>query len=75
MNLEQKIGNFDVGKELDALLIDVYAAGGQIDEYNYSLEETNEDYVNSLLQRFIYLGDDRNIVQVFVKGVAVKEVS
>ncbi|XP_073959540.1 guanine deaminase [Choristoneura fumiferana] len=75
LNLEQKIGNFKVGKELDALLIDVYAAGGQIDQYHYSVEKNDEDYINSLLQRFIYLGDDRNIVQVFVKGVVVKDVS
>ncbi|XP_048007261.1 guanine deaminase [Leguminivora glycinivorella] len=74
LNLEDKIGNFQVGKELDALLIDVYAAGN-IDRHEYSVDKTEEERITSLLQKFVYLADDRNIVQVYVKGELVKDIS
>lgn len=75
LNLDHKIGNFDIGKDFDALLIDVYAKGGQIFEYEDALKTTPQEYANNLLERFIYLGDDRNIAQVFVKGENVKHTS
>lgn len=71
MNLDDKIGNFEVGKDFDALLVDVYAKDGQIEKYKDSLETTDEECANELLQRFLFLGDDRNIVEVYVKGVKV----
>ncbi|XP_028038917.1 guanine deaminase isoform X2 [Bombyx mandarina] len=74
LNLDDKIGNFEVGKDFDALLIDAYAPDGPIDEYEYSVDENKEEHAVSLLQRFIYLGDDRNILQVYVKGKSVKTI-
>lgn len=65
------MGNFEVGKEFDALLVNVYANGGPIDKYEYSVDITEEERAESLLQRFVYLGDDRNIENVFVKGVRI----
>lgn len=74
LNLDHKIGNFQVGKELDALLVDVYAAGN-IDQHEYSVAKSEEERVTNLLQKFVHLADDRNILQVYVKGELVKDIS
>ena len=73
LNLDHKIGNFDVGKDFDALLIDVYSKKGQVDKYEGALPTTTEEYAVELLQKFIFVGDDRNIAQVYVKGEKVKD--
>lgn len=44
------MGNFEVGKEFDALLIKVDSPGSQIDVFK---EDTPED----LIQKFIFLGE------------------
>ncbi|XP_045538156.1 guanine deaminase [Papilio machaon] len=72
LRLEDKVGSFEVGKDFDAQVIDVFANGGQIDKYDYKMEGNEHDRVSQMLQRFIYLGDDRNITQVYIKGRKVK---
>ncbi|CAH2054368.1 unnamed protein product, partial [Iphiclides podalirius] len=72
LQLDDKIGSFEVGKEFDALVVDVYASGGQVDHHPYSMEENEEEHLFGLLQRFVYVGDDRNITQVYIKGRSVK---
>lgn len=72
MKLDHKIGSFEVGKEFDALLIDPYAVDGPIDKHAYSVSGNAEEHVINLLQKFIYVGDDRNIAQVYVKGEKAK---
>jgi guanine deaminase len=57
MNLENKIGRFQVGMEFDALLIDLKG----IDIFEHDDEWTS-------FEKLIYLGDDRNIKKVFVFG-------
>lgn len=65
LDLDNRIGNFEVGKEFDALVVDVGNVGAiDILEENYSPLD--------LLQKFIYLGDDRNIVHVFVASKRIK---
>ncbi|XP_025269141.1 guanine deaminase-like [Camponotus floridanus] len=65
LTIEDKVGNFMAGKEFDALVIDLNAENNLLDNFtDYTLEEN--------LQRFIYSGDDRNIVSVYVKGRKVK---
>ncbi|XP_048729352.1 guanine deaminase-like [Ostrea edulis] len=59
--IDHVVGNFEVGKEFDALLIKVDSPGSQIDVFK---EDTPED----LIQKFIFLGDSRNIQKVFVNG-------
>ena len=71
MHLNKEIGRFEIGKQFDALLIDVYAKNGPIDEYDYSLAQ-NEEVLLEKVQRFVYMGDDRNIKEVYVKGREVK---
>ncbi|XP_070566705.1 guanine deaminase-like isoform X1 [Ptychodera flava] len=69
LGLDDKIGNFEVGKEFDALLIDVCCEDSPFDVINDLYTDNIEDKV----QKFLYLGDDRNIKEVYVCGERVKE--
>ncbi|XP_033625057.1 guanine deaminase-like [Asterias rubens] len=64
LGLEDRIGNFVVGKEFDALLVNPKAAGSPFDVFNSSFSDSIEDIV----QKFLFLGDDRNIQEVYVSG-------
>lgn len=59
----EEIGNFDKGKQLDALIVDVSEAGGGV---NAPLEENDTN--RTMLEKFIMTGDDRNIARVYVNG-------
>jgi guanine deaminase len=76
LSLDKKIGNFEVGKNFDALLIDTYA--GACDKFDLPkvlTDNLTEEYkFQQKLQKFVYTGDDRNIVKVFVKGREVKSI-
>jgi len=66
--LDKQIGNFEVGKEFDALIINT------VDE-DYKgvvtfIEE--EDALSVVFEKFLMTGDDRNIAEVFVKGRSIK---
>lgn len=62
--MDDQVGNFEIGKEFDALVIDLAAPGSRLDNFHdYSLNEK--------LQRLIYSGDDRNIIEVYVSGQRV----
>ncbi|KAI6086971.1 guanine deaminase [Hypoxylon rubiginosum] len=63
--LDDKIGNFKVGKEFDALVIDANAPGVMT-----MLED--EDSTRTIFDKFIMTGDDRNIKEVYVRGRSVK---
>ncbi|RAK73272.1 putative guanine deaminase [Aspergillus fijiensis CBS 313.89] len=58
--LEGKVGNFRVGKEFDALLVRTKTG------VMAPVEESDD--VRTLFEKFLMTGDDRNIMQVFVKG-------
>ncbi|KOC67513.1 Guanine deaminase [Habropoda laboriosa] len=63
--MDNQIGNFEIGKEFDALVVDTSVSDGLLNDLqNNTLEER--------LQKFIYSGDDRNIVQMYVNGHKVK---
>lgn len=61
-NLDGLVGNFIVGKEMDALVIDCAVPDGVM----APVEE--DDGIQTMLEKFLMTGDDRNIVQVFVRG-------
>jgi len=65
LSMDQEIGNFQVGKYFDALHIDLASNGSPIHMFQ------GED-LNDMIQKFVMLGDDRNIIQVFVDGKNVK---
>ncbi|CAG8669685.1 7229_t:CDS:2 [Dentiscutata erythropus] len=62
VNLEDVIGNFTVGKEFDALLIDSEAEGSSMQIFD------DIDTIDRIFEKFMFLGDERNIKAVFVKG-------
>ncbi|XP_029960862.1 guanine deaminase [Salarias fasciatus] len=61
LSLDEQTGNFQVGKHFDALRVNVAVPEGPID-----LIQPEEPKI--LLEKFLNLGDDRNIVEVFVAG-------
>lgn len=72
---EAKVGNFIVGKDFDALLVDVDVE--PVDAFQIPPQDESDrvDSVQNLLklvQKFVYVGDDRNILKVFVAGKQVK---
>jgi len=72
LGLGDKVGNFVVGKDFDALVIDPYTANSPIDEAADPVEATD---VLHTFQKFLFLGDDRNIVSIFVGGRQVKSAA
>lgn len=64
LDLQNQIGTLSVGKAFDALLIDTQSYDSPIDVY---IEDDEAD----LLQKFLHVGDDRNICEVFVQGQSV----
>ncbi|XP_063311113.1 guanine deaminase [Pelobates fuscus] len=61
LNIDHITGNFEVNKEFDALLI---STAPEIRAHENLFEIPTEDAV----QRFLFLGDDRNIKAVYVAG-------
>ncbi|XP_032673661.1 guanine deaminase [Odontomachus brunneus] len=67
LSIDDRVGNLLPGKEFDALIIDLNASGSifnGLKDTGYTLEEK--------LQKFIFSGDDRNIVSVYISGRKVK---
>ena len=65
LNIDHQVGSFEEGKEFDALLVDVNVEGGPFDIFD-------GDTIEDQFEKFINLGDDRNILEVYVQGVLVK---
>jgi len=66
--LSTRVGNFVVGKDFDGLLVDV-----SIDPIDvFDLPQDANTRLLEQLQKFLYVGDDRNIINVFVAGKQVK---
>lgn len=51
-----------LGKAFDAIIVDPSAAGSPFDALP-------TESMDDVISKFVYLGDDRNIVAVFVNGV------
>ncbi|KDO16710.1 hypothetical protein SPRG_17740 [Saprolegnia parasitica CBS 223.65] len=61
LNLQDKVGNFVPGKDLDMLVVDLNADDSPVDEY------ATDDALHRF-QKFLFVGDDRNITSVYVRG-------
>lgn len=57
-----KVGSFEAGYEFDALIID-----------DHSLPRFRELTLPERLQKFLYTGDDRNILKRYVRGKLIQE--
>lgn len=65
LNMENVVGSLAVGKKLDVVVVDVNASGGAID--CFGLEDVQEK-----MQKWLFLGDDRNVAAVFVDGKQIR---
>ncbi|GLC60250.1 hypothetical protein PLESTB_001590700 [Pleodorina starrii] len=67
LDMADRVGTFEVGKEFDALLVDTNLGGtsGPFDVF-----EGEDD--DQRFEKFINLRDDRNLIEVYVQGVCVK---
>lgn len=68
LGISDKVGNFEIGKDFDALVIDLAQGDGNLEIWP---NETVEDR----LSKWIHLGDDRSVARVYVHGVEVKEAA
>lgn len=57
-----KVGSFEIGYDFDALVID---DSNLVDIKEFSMEER--------IQKFIYMGDDRNIIERYINGKSIEE--
>jgi guanine deaminase len=64
LNLKDQIGSFQPGKEFDALVV----------SYDTIDHEPEHETIEEIFEKFVYLGDDRNVKQVFVKGRSIKKL-
>ncbi|KYQ88248.1 guanine deaminase [Tieghemostelium lacteum] len=64
VNMEHKLGNLLPGKEFDAQIIDPFAPNSPFDVFA-------GDSLKDIFQKYIFLGDDRNISQLYVKGTKI----
>ena len=78
--MEDKIGSFAPGKSFDALMVSVRPETGNPaiwsmpGEFSHNRDETVADArkrINALLERFLFGGDDRNLLKVFVQGKCI----
>lgn len=67
--MEERVGNFAVGKEFDALEIRT----GEGVEMSVMAPVEEEDSIEVIFEKFLMTGDDRNIAKVYVRGRAVKD--
>ncbi|XP_020369043.2 guanine deaminase [Rhincodon typus] len=64
LGLDNVTGNFEVGKDFDAILVNTNVPNSPFDIFP---DDTQED----IFQKFLNLGDDRNMVEVYVAGKKV----
>ncbi|KAJ8380714.1 hypothetical protein SKAU_G00014920 [Synaphobranchus kaupii] len=68
LSLHDRTGNFQVGKDFDALLINPVVPDSPFDVFPY-------ESTKAILEKFLNLGDDRNIEEVYVAGRKVTPIS
>ncbi|KAF9209400.1 hypothetical protein BGZ49_004705 [Haplosporangium sp. Z 27] len=61
MELSDKIGNFEVGKEFDAILVNTAVARSPLDIFTH-------DTIQTKFEKYLFVGDDRNNEKIFVQG-------
>lgn len=72
--LNEKCGNFKVGKDFDGLLVDISIDPLEVFNIpsNPNKNVKQQPRLEKMIQKFLYAGDDRNILKVFVAGKEVK---
>lgn len=65
MELDDMIGNFEVGKEFDAILVNTQVENTPIDIFDH-------DSVETQFEKYLFVGDDRNNEKIYVQGKEVR---
>ena len=76
MGLEDKIGNFKVGKQFDAIVVDTsFALPKRMLSKDPPpvMDVFDHDDPWAIFEKFIYLGDDRLMTKIYVAGNLVVE--
>uniref|UniRef100_H3CZQ0 Guanine deaminase n=1 Tax=Tetraodon nigroviridis TaxID=99883 RepID=H3CZQ0_TETNG len=68
LSMDDQTGNFEVGKDFDALRVNVAVPDGPIDLFHNDAPKVGDCNALMLNCFFCLTGDDRNIVEVFVAG-------
>lgn len=86
LNMADKVGSFEVGKQFDAQLLDLQSAGSTIDIFPWQREvmvskgkqgdvKTSAPQpldTSEIVRKWFYTGDDRNVSNVWIAGKKVK---
>lgn len=64
LGLGGAVGNFSPGKYMDAVIVDPKTEDGPLDMFD-------GEHLHAAFEKFLFLGDDRNIEQVYVGGKRV----
>lgn len=80
LSMDQEIGSFDTGKQFDAQLIDLQGEESKLDIFPWQVGAQDGKSAagpqpldtSEIVRKWFYLGDDRNVVSVWVKGNKVK---
>lgn len=68
MSLDHVVGALEPGMQFDALRVNLNAPN------NMYTSLFGHESMEDMVHKFVFLGDDRNIVQVWVKGRKVKDL-
>lgn len=70
-NASNFVGNFAVGKQWDAQLINLDVEGSPVDVFSWQLPKDPVERIEHLVHKWMYVGDDRNTAKVWVDGKLV----
>lgn len=63
VGLGDQIGNFEVGKQFDAVIVDMRSERGGV-----NAPMLDNDDLRTMFDKFVMTADDRNVASVFVRG-------
>lgn len=69
--MKLNVGNFEIGKEFDALVVNPYVDNGPFDVFETNDEHDDKDFQRNVVEQFLFTGDDRNIEEVWIRGECV----
>lgn len=82
VGLEDKIGSFDYNKKFDAQLIDLTSINSNVDIFEWQTpdfahddEQELDTKLLNMLNKWVFSGDDRNCIKVYVNGRLVVDKS
>ncbi|SCU87018.1 LAFA_0E04214g1_1 [Lachancea sp. 'fantastica'] len=76
LDLEGSIGSFEIGKQFDSQLIDLNVKNSKVDVFDWQFakwsethrDAESEELFKDLMAKWLFTGDDRNTVLVWVAG-------